>query len=377
VDAREWLKAQAAGGWVAYDPASGRFTLPDEVAAALVHGPGGAIVDACVTMMLAMGKDFPLYEEAFRTGRGVAWQEKSPEYLDGANALTRVAVGPVQVAAFLAGLDGVAARLGEGGRVADVGCGYGSPTIALAQAYEHAQVWGFDAHDGSIARARKAAAAAGVADRVRFEVASAKDLPVPDGGYDLVTFFDVVHDLGDPVGALARARDALAEGSAVMLVEPLGADRVEDNLNPIGRMWYGASVIACTPNALAHARRADRHAARRADRPARAGRRRARRGARPAARPRAGLPRPRAAPLLGGGQPGQGAGSRRGGGRPGPRARRSRHPRLLPAGPARRPLAAGHRPRPPAAGGGDAHPWPAPPATASCSPRRGCCAPPP
>ena len=248
---REWLKAQAAGGWVAYDPASGRFTLPDEVAAALVHGPGGAIVDACVTMMLAMGKDFPLYEEAFRTGRGVAWQEKSPEYLDGADALTRVAVGPAQVAAFLAGLDGVAARLGGGGRVADVGCGYGSPTIALAQAYERAQVWGFDPHDGSIARARKAAAAAGVADRVRFEVASAKDLPVPDGGYDLVAFFDVVHDLGDPVGALARARAVLAEGGAVMLVEPLGADRVEDNLNPIGRMWYGASVIACTPNALA------------------------------------------------------------------------------------------------------------------------------
>src|ERR687888_414302 len=143
--AREWLKAQAAGGWVAYDPASGRFTLPDEVAAALVHGPGGAIVDACVTMMLAMGKDFPLYEEAFRTGRGVAWQEKSPEYLDGADALTRVAVGPAQVAA-------------------------------------------------------------------------AKDLPVPDGGYDLVAFFDVVHDLGDPVGALARARAVLAEGGAVMLV---------------------------------------------------------------------------------------------------------------------------------------------------------------
>jgi 2-polyprenyl-3-methyl-5-hydroxy-6-metoxy-1,4-benzoquinol methylase len=135
--------------------------------------------------------------------------------------------------------------------VADVGCGYGSPTIALASARPHARVDGFDAHDGSIARARRAAATAGVADRVRFEVATAKDFPIPDGGYDLVTLFDVLHDLGDPVGALAHVRAALAEGGTVMLVEPLGADRVEDNLNPVGRMWYGASVIACTPNALA------------------------------------------------------------------------------------------------------------------------------
>jgi 2-polyprenyl-3-methyl-5-hydroxy-6-metoxy-1,4-benzoquinol methylase len=249
--AREWLKAQAAGGWVAYDPAGGRFTLPDEVAAALVHGPGGAILDACVTMLLAMGQDFPAYVEAFRGGQGVGWDQKSPAYLDGADALGRVALGPEQVGAFLDGLDGAGPRLDSGGRVADIGCGYGSPTIALATARPHARVDGFDAHDGSIARARRAAAAAGVAERVRFEVATAKDFPVPGGGYDLVTLFDVLHDLGDPVGALDHARAALTEGGAVMLVEPLGADRVEDNLNPLGRMWYGASVIACTPNALA------------------------------------------------------------------------------------------------------------------------------
>jgi SAM-dependent methyltransferase len=249
--AREWLKAQAAGGWVAYDPASGRFILPDEVAAALVQGPGGAILDACVAMLLAMGEDFPRYVEAFRGGQGVGWHEKSSAYLAGADALGRVALGPEQVAGFLAGLDGIGSRLDAGGRVADVGCGYGSPTIALATARPHARVDGFDAHDGSIAHARREAAAAGVADRVRFEVATAKDFPIPDGGYDLVSFFDVLHDLGDPVGALAHVRAALAEGGAVLLVEPLGADRVEDNLNPLGRMWYGASVIACTPNALA------------------------------------------------------------------------------------------------------------------------------
>jgi SAM-dependent methyltransferase len=249
--AREWLKAQAAGGWIAYDPVTERFTLPDEVAAALVDGPGGAVMDACVTMLLAMGRDFPRYVEAFRSGQGVGWDEKAMEYLDGADALSRVALGPEQVAAILDGMDAVGPRLNTGARVADIGCGYGSPTIALAGVRPHARVDGFDAHDGSIARARRRAAAAGVAERVHFEVATAKGFPIPDGGYDLVTYFDVLHDLGDPVGALAHARAALAEGGAVLLVEPLGADRLEDNLNPLGRMWYGASVIACTPNALA------------------------------------------------------------------------------------------------------------------------------
>src|SRR5919198_5843969 len=145
--AREWLKAQAAGGWVTYNPASGRFTLPDEVAAALVGGPGGAILDACVTMLLAMGADFPRYVEAFRAGRGVGWQEKPPEYLDGADALGRVALGPEQVAAFLAGLDGIGPRLARGRRVADLGCGYGSPTIAPAPGPPPARGGGFDAPD--------------------------------------------------------------------------------------------------------------------------------------------------------------------------------------------------------------------------------------
>jgi SAM-dependent methyltransferase len=249
--AREWLKAQAAGGWVTYDPDGGRFSLPEPVAAALVHGPGGAIIDACTTMLLAMGDDFPMYAEALRTGKGVAWSDKSPAYLDGAAALSAASFSPELLGEIVAAIDGLPERLAAGGRVADVACGYGGPTLMLAQAVPGARVHGFDAHDGSIAKARKAAARAGLADRVAFEVALARYLPIPEGGYDLVAFFDSLHDLGDPVGALTRAREALSDGGAVLLVEPNGADRIEDNLNPIGRMWYGASVIACTPNALA------------------------------------------------------------------------------------------------------------------------------
>ena len=246
--AREWLRAQAAGGYLDYHPATDRFTLPEPVAVALLQAPGGALVDACLSMFASMGAGFAEFEQAFRAGRGYGWDRRDATYWQGTDGLTRAMLPPAVLAGAVERLPGIADRLLAGGRVADVGCGYGAPTIMLAQAFPSAQVTGFDYHDASVAAARKAAAEAGVGPRVGFEVAAAAELP--GGGYDLITFVDSLHDLGDPVGALTRARGALAPGGAVLLVEPPGADGVTGNLTPVGRMFYAVSTLVCTPNAL-------------------------------------------------------------------------------------------------------------------------------
>jgi SAM-dependent methyltransferase len=243
---REWLKTQAAAGYVRY--VDGRFELPDEVAAALVHGPGGALLEACVSMLVATGARFDAFEEAFRTGRGFGWHERDARHWHGVDVLTRATVAPEFLVGAIDELNGVADALRAGGSVLDVGCGYGAPTIMIAQRFPAARILGCDYHDASIAAARKAARKAGVGDRVRFEVAAAKD--APGSGYALVVFVDSLHDLGDPVGALAHARSLLAPGGRVLLVEPLAADHIEDNLHPVGRLFYAASTLFCTPTAL-------------------------------------------------------------------------------------------------------------------------------
>lgn len=243
---REWLKTQAAAGYVRH--AGGRFELPEEVAAALVHGPGGAMVDACTRLLAATGSRFDAFEEAFRAGRGFGWHERAAEHWHGIDQLTRATIAPEFLAAAVRALDGVAEALDAGGAVVDVGCGYGAPTIMIAESFPAARVTGCDYHDASIAAARKAAAAAGLLDRVRFEVAAAKD--VPGSGYALAVFVDSLHDLGDPVGALARVRDVLAPAGAVLLVEPLATDRLEDSFHPAGRLFHAASTLFCTPTAL-------------------------------------------------------------------------------------------------------------------------------
>jgi SAM-dependent methyltransferase len=246
--AREWLRAQAAGGYLDYDPATDRFALPEPVAVALLQAPGGAMADACLSMFASMGAGFAEFERAFRAGQGYGWDRRDATYWQGTDGLTRALLAPAVLAGAVERLPGIAGRLRGGGRVADVGCGYGAPTIMLAQAFPAAQVTGFDYHDASVAAARKAAAEAGVGPRVGFEVTAATDLP--DGGYDLVTFVDSLHDLGDPVSALARARGALAPGGAVLLVEPPGADGGAGTLTPGGRLIYAVSTLVCTPNAL-------------------------------------------------------------------------------------------------------------------------------
>ena len=244
---REWLRAQAAGGYLDYDPATGTFTLPDAVDAAICYGPGGALVDAAATMFSSMGEGFAAFSEAFSTGQGFGWHQRTAAHWHGTDAFTRVALPAELIAAAIGAMAGVATVLAAGGSVADVGCGYGTPTMTIAGLFPAAQVLGIDYHDASIAHSRAEAARRGVGN-VRFEVAAASGLP--GEGYDLITFFDSLHDIGDPLGALTRARQALGPDGAVLLVEPLGADDVQDNLNPNGRMFYAISTLACTPNAV-------------------------------------------------------------------------------------------------------------------------------
>ena len=241
---REWLSAQAAGGYVTYEPASGRFTLPPEHAFLLLDA------DLPGAFMLGVGsiRDEARIADAFRTGEGVGWHEHDPGVFEGCERFFRPGYAMNLVSQWIPALDGVKARLEAGGRVADVGCGHGASTVIMAQAFPRAIITGFDYHPASIEAARRAADKAGLSDRVSFEVASAK--AYPGTGYDLVTFFDCLHDMGDPVGAARHVRQSLSAGGTWMLVEPFANDRLEDNLNPIGRLYYGASTLLCTPASL-------------------------------------------------------------------------------------------------------------------------------
>jgi len=245
---QEWLRSQAAAGYVRYEPATSRFSLPPAVAAVMAAEPLRALVEGTGLQAAAQWTQVARYEEAFRTGRGIGWDEHGPAHSRGMDLISRAVVVPA-VAGWLAALDGVAARLEAGGTVADIGCGYGAPTIAMAQAFPCSRFIGIDADDASVARARKAAAEAGLGGRVTFEVSDAAGLP--GGEHDLITFFDCLHDLGDPLAALRRARETLAPGGRVLLVEHAGSERTEENLNPVGRFFYAASALVCTPNALA------------------------------------------------------------------------------------------------------------------------------
>ena len=242
---REWLLNQAAGGYVEYDSASGRYSLPPEHAALL------QIVYAGFQTYLAAAKAEARIAEAFRTGNGMAWGDHDPGVFVGVERFFRPGYEQFLVSSWIPALDGVPEKLERGATVADVGCGHGASTIILAQAYPRSRFIGFDNHPASIEAARRAADEAGVADRVSFEVVSATEYPAPAGGYDLIAFFDCLHDLGDPVGAVRHARETLAADGTVMIVEPMAGERVEENLHPLGRALSGASTMLCTAHSLA------------------------------------------------------------------------------------------------------------------------------
>lgn len=243
---REWLSAQAATGYVTYE-GDGRFSLPAEHAVALTDESSPACVIGAFETALAAVHSTDRLAEAFRTGEGVGWGEHHHDLFEGCERFFRPGYQANLIATWLPALDGVEDRLVAGARVADVGCGHGASTILMARAYPASTFVGLDAHGPSIEAARAHAAEAGVADSTTFEQRSVHEITGP---YDLVCFFDCLHDMGDPVGGLARVRAALAPGGTLMLVEPMAGDRVEDNLNPVGAAYYGFSTLLCTPSSL-------------------------------------------------------------------------------------------------------------------------------
>lgn len=249
---REWLNNQAAGGYVLYHPADGTYELPAEHAFVLANEDSPVYMAAAWEQMAAIWAVESRLEAAFQSGEGVAWHDQDPRFFGATEAFFKPAYRTSLVDEWIPALDGVQDRLRAGGRVADVGCGHGASSILLAEAFPQTTVTGFDYHESSIDAARKRAVDAGLQGngRLDFEVADARAYPVPSGGYDLICFFDSLHDFGDPVGAAAHAREALADDGTVMLVEIRAGDRTEDNLNPFGRLGYGMSTFVCTPNSL-------------------------------------------------------------------------------------------------------------------------------
>jgi SAM-dependent methyltransferase len=246
---REWLGNQAAGGYVVYDPVDDTFELPAEHAMVVADEDSPVFLAGAFEAIASCYADHGLFVDAFRTGAGVGWRDHDDRLFSGVLRLFRPGYAAHLVGEWLPALDGVVDKLQAGATVADVGCGLGASTIIMAKAFGRSTFLGVDNHEASIAAARQAAAEAGVAQRARFETVSAKE--IPGAGYDLVCLFDCLHDMGDPVGAARHIRQALAPDGTLLLVEPMAGNGLEDNLNPVGRAFYGMSTVICTPGSLA------------------------------------------------------------------------------------------------------------------------------
>lgn len=244
----EWLRGQAAGGYVDYDGATDTYSLSEEQAFVLADPDGAVYAPGAFLLALGSLRAEERVAQAFRTGAGIGWHEHADEVFLGCEQFFRPGYHANLVASWIPALEGVEPKLRSGARIADVGCGLGASTILLAENYPNVELMGCDYHDESIELARKRAADAGVGERISFEVNSAQTYT--GTGYDLVTTFDCLHDMGDPVGAATHVRQSLAPDGTWMIVEPFAGDRVADNLHPVGRVYYNFSTFLCVPNAL-------------------------------------------------------------------------------------------------------------------------------
>ena len=245
---REWLSNQAAGGYVTYDPSAGKFSLSEEQAFTLADDNSPAFLPGAFQLALAAARAEEELTRRFKTGQGMGWHEHHPDLFLGTERFLRPGYAANLVSSWIPSLEGVDEKLKSGARVADVGCGLGASTVLMAKSYPKSEFVGFDYHDKSIEKARERAKEAGLGGNIRFEIAMAKNYPGKD--YDFVTFFDCLHDMGDPKGASAHVHSTLKKDGTWMIVEPMAGDKLEDNLNPVGRAFYGASTLLCTPASL-------------------------------------------------------------------------------------------------------------------------------
>jgi len=242
---REWLASQAAGGYITYDEKTGKFSLSTEQAFTLANEDSPAYLPGAFELALGSLAAVPRITESFRSGKGMGWHEHQEGVFHGCEKFFRPGYAANLVSTWIPALQDVKAKLEAGARVADVGCGKGASTLLLAKAFPKARFFGFDYHDKSIEAAREYARRDGIADRVTFEVAKAKEFPGRD--YDFVAVFDCLHDMGDPIGAATHVRKSLAKDGTWMIVEPFANDQLKDNLNPVGRVYYSFSTLLCTP----------------------------------------------------------------------------------------------------------------------------------
>ena len=242
---REWLASQAAGGYITYDGKTNQFSLTEEQAFTLAREDSPAYLPGAFELALGSLSAVPRIAESFRSGAGMGWHEHADSVYHGCEKFFRPGYAANLVASWIPALQGVKQKLEAGAKVADIGCGKGASTILMAKAFPKSQFFGFDYHDKSIEAARASAKREGVADRVTFAAAKAKEFP--GSGYDFVTVFDCLHDMGDPIGAAAHIRQSVAKDGTWMIVEPFANDSLKDNLNPVGRVYYGFSTLLCTP----------------------------------------------------------------------------------------------------------------------------------
>jgi ubiquinone/menaquinone biosynthesis C-methylase UbiE len=242
---REWLSSQAAGGYITFDQGSGKFSLSEEQAFTLANEDSPAYLPGAFELALGSLAAVPRIAESFRSGAGMGWHEHDDGVFHGCEKFFRPGYAANLVSAWIPALQDVKGKLEAGARVADVGCGKGASTLLMAKAFPNSHFFGFDYHDKSIEAARESAQRHGVADRVTFEVAKAKEYPGKD--YDFVAVFDCLHDMGDPVGAATHVRRSLTNDGTWMIVEPFANDQLKDNLNPVGRVYYSFSTLLCTP----------------------------------------------------------------------------------------------------------------------------------